>query len=146
MNNYNEIFIYRLIGTNKETLGKLSFFNGLRSYIYDSLELPWKGNKNNISCIPTGTYHWHKYLSPDHGYEVVLLENVPGREGIEIHVANYVQELLGCIAIGIGMADINHNGLIDVTKSKRAFDELMSVLPGKGVIHILNSKNIKTKI
>jgi hypothetical protein len=77
---------------------------------FDSLELPWKDNQSDISCIPTGIYicTWRK--SPLRGY-CYHIENVPGRTAIEIHAANFAgdtslgfrAELLGCIALGTGI-------------------------------------------
>ena len=51
-------------------------------------------------CIPAGIYALQKYISPHLGREVLLLLNVPGRSEIEVHNANYVYQLLGCIAVG----------------------------------------------
>lgn len=73
-------------------------------------ELPWRENANDFSCIPAGTYLVSWRMSSKHGmcYHV---ENVPGRQGIEIHSANFMGDesknfkcqLLGCIAPGLGI-------------------------------------------
>ena len=70
-------------------------------------ELPWRDNKNGLSCIPTGTYTCSWINSPKHGpcYQVT---NVPSRSMVEIHSANFMgdttlgktSQLLGCIALG----------------------------------------------
>ena len=70
-----------------------------------STELPWRNNAKGSSCIPPGTYRCVPFNSPKHG-RVYLLQDVPGRSLIEIHVANFGgdtakgwrSELLGCIA------------------------------------------------
>jgi hypothetical protein len=42
------------------------------------------------------------------------------RQGIRIHSANLAKDLLGCIALGMQHADINHDGVMDVTSSRTA--------------------------
>lgn len=88
----------------------------------DALELPWKQNVTNVSCIPPGTYQCS--IRPFHAttnYEVL---SVPGRSGIFMHVANYVSQLEGCIALGATEADINADGLLDVTSSTATIAKL----------------------
>lgn len=78
-------------GTN----GKLMYQNTL---VCETIELPWKNNKRLISCIPSGRYRLVKREHPKHGSQL-LLSNVPNREGILIHPANFaLRELQGCIA------------------------------------------------
>ena len=50
--------------------------------------------------VPVGTYTCIRYLSPKRGYVVWMLQDVPGHDHIEIHIANKQEELDGCIAIG----------------------------------------------
>lgn len=72
------------------------YFNGVD--ICSSLELPWKNNHRNISCIPSGKYPIQFTFSPHFHRKTIELMNVPGRSGIRIHAANYLHELKGCIA------------------------------------------------
>jgi len=71
---------------------------------YYSLELPetFEGNQNipDKCCIPAGTYSVVPYDSPKRGYRVPLVENVPGRSMIEIHIGNFPHDTDGCILIG----------------------------------------------
>jgi len=63
-----------------------------------SIELPWKDNQTQISCIPEGTYELKKRYSPKHGHHLQVM-NVPGRDLILLHPANdALKELKGCIA------------------------------------------------
>ncbi|MEM9547537.1 MAG: DUF5675 family protein [Bacteroidota bacterium] len=66
--------------------------------VSNSLELPWKENRRNVSCIPEGIYPIQKRYSPrfrDH----LLVSDVPGRDYILLHPANDAsEELRGCIA------------------------------------------------
>lgn len=81
-----------------------------------TVELPWEKNAQGKSCIPTGKYLFRVTDSPKHGkcYEewddpaTPRKEDVPGRDHIQIHSANWAgdkskgffSQLLGCIALG----------------------------------------------
>lgn len=78
-------------GTN----GRITYGGQL---ICESIELPWRNNKRNISCIPEGRYLLVKRMHHKHGLQLAL-SIVPNREGILIHPANFaLRELQGCIA------------------------------------------------
>lgn len=64
-----------------------------------TIELPWRDNKTNISCIPAGTYRAVRKFSNRFNRVLWFLE-VPSRTGIMIHPANVASELRGCIALG----------------------------------------------
>lgn len=68
-----------------------------------TLELPWKDNLPEVSCIPAGKYVARRVNSPRHGntFEVC---NVPKRSHILFHGANTIADLLGCI----GLAEFYH--------------------------------------
>jgi hypothetical protein len=67
-------------------------------YFCYTIELPWKENQQNISCIPEGRYNLVKRESvkfEDH----LLLQEVEDRELILIHWGNdALEDLRGCIA------------------------------------------------
>lgn len=72
------------------------FYNG--QLICEAIELPWRANKRSISCIPEGRYQLIKRMHTKHGLQIAVV-NVPNREGILIHPANFaLRELQGCIA------------------------------------------------
>lgn len=119
----------------KQTLGTLTVILDKELFVCKSLELPWEDNKNNISCIPKGSYlamyTRSNRLSGAAGHDVFTYEvmNVPGRAGIRIHSANYFFQLLGCIAMGDALKDINIDGELDVIHSGATvgkFNELMN--------------------
>lgn len=116
----------------KETLGVLYLIDDNR-IIFDckTLELPWKENRNRISCIPPGTYKCRFYNSPSKG-EVLLLYNVPERSYIEIHIGNYNRDILGCIIVGYEWRDIDGDRLMDVVNSRVAFSRLKNLLRSSG--------------
>lgn len=63
-----------------------------------TIELPWKGNRTGISCIPEGRYVLAKRYSARLQWHLEI-KGVPGRECILIHPANNaMKELRGCIA------------------------------------------------
>jgi len=78
-------------GTN----GEIRFNNEQLCY---TIELPWKNNEHNISCIPEGNYPLQKRCSEHFGWHLQVM-NVPDRVLILIHPANdALKELKGCIA------------------------------------------------
>lgn len=128
-----EMLLERIKYRTNETLGLLS----LPGFECFTLELPWKDNAKNISCIPTGNYTWRKRVSPSKGYEVIELLGVPGRSYIQIHPGNYTIQIQGCILPGLGMKDINEDGVFDVTNSEAAFNKIMSLTDDSGVLRVL---------
>jgi len=108
---------------DKQTLGVLATKLANEFFICKTLELAWKDNKSNISCIPDGEFicKWTKSpkMSLEHKEDFYTYEvqNVPNRDGIRIHSANYFFQLLGCIALGDAHKDINIDGQLDVIHS-----------------------------
>lgn len=92
-------------------------------------------------CIPPGTYSWRKFNSPHNG-PCLLLTNVPDRYMIEIHSANFMLQLKGCIAPGHDFArfsgtwDGKPYNLKGVTSSKAAMAALLNAVPDSGEIII----------
>lgn len=68
-----------------------------------TLERPWKDNQVNISCIPEGEYIIERNTTGKHQYYGV--KDVEGRTFIELHPANIVQALQGCIAPCMSLHD-----------------------------------------
>ena len=72
-----------------------------------SLELPWKDNKKQISCIPLGSYPCKLTNSPKFGI-VYAVKKVFQRSNILIHWGNYAGDAAlgyktdsnGCILLG----------------------------------------------
>jgi len=66
-----------------------------------SLELPWKDNQRNKSCIPAGTYEcsWEENRKFP-GISVARVHDVKNRTGILIHPFNVITESEGCISVG----------------------------------------------
>lgn len=67
-----------------------------------TIERPWQGNRRNVSCIPEGVYPIH-HTQRHNGAQAIAIDDVPDRSAILIHSANWVHELKGCVAPGIGL-------------------------------------------
>ena len=105
-------------------------------YHLKTLELPWLQNQQDISCIPTGIYKCRKIVSPSLG-ECFEIMDVPNRTYVRGHKANFTRQLKGCQAYGLTHADIDGDGIMDVTSSKVAFDKLMAMLPDEFYMEIV---------
>ena len=113
------------------TFGRLDLYDGiLKVFTCRTLEQAWRGNARNISCIPAGTYPVVLEYSPHFDAELNELKLVPGRSEVKIHVANYVKQLEGCIAVGLSIGDINGDGMPDLKSSGVALDRLHAALDG----------------
>lgn len=123
--------------SDKQTIGTGYVFNernGIK-YTFCTLELPWKNNARRISCIPAGEYKVIKHVSPKFG-ECLWIQDVPERSEILIHSGNYVTEILGCVLAGKRHTDINADGLLDVTSSRKTMKELLDVVPNEFTVQI----------
>lgn len=99
--------LIRLECNETETIGVLMIAGRATCY---TLELPWRSNRHNISCVPTGTFHSYLTISPNHGktYEV----EVPEREDILFHVGNTYHDTQGCILPGLETGKVGENRAI----------------------------------
>jgi hypothetical protein len=88
--------LQRKYRTEKPTLSVLSFYEN-KTYI---LELPYKDNKQSISCIPEGQYLCTWVLSPKFGW-TYQVTNVPNRGNILIHSGNSAIDTHGCLLPGL---------------------------------------------
>ena len=101
-------------------------------------ELPDRGNANDVSCIPLGTYPCSYTLSFRMRKRTYEVGNVPGRSGIRIHSANFMGDkakglhcqLNGCVALGkkLGTMDGQQAVLLSV-QAVREFEEYMGKKP-----------------
>ncbi len=94
-----------------------------------TLELPWRKNQRNISCIPRAEgYKGIKYLSNKND-DVIQITNVKDRSHIQIHSGNYTSQIEGCILVGDSIKFLNNDGIPDVTNSKNTLRKLLDLLP-----------------
>ena len=130
-----ELYIIQRVYLPTETLGSW-YDNG--NLICKTLELPWHGNKRNISCIPEGIYFVTKENpipedDPRHyrPYEHFRVHDVPDRSGILIHPITYVRDLLGCTGVGSRFLDIDKDGIPDMAESKIKLQWMVENLPSE---------------
>ena len=88
-----------------------------------TIECPWKDNIPSVSCIPEGLYSLTKDTFKDKYPNYKVANPPPGRYAIEIHRANWVHELKGCIGVGLKL-----NRDLSLLASEEAMDWLMEVL------------------
>lgn len=124
-------------------VGRLSFRTG---------ELPWRFNEKNVSCIPAGDYKCAWTYSPQfkrHTYQVL---DVPGRNGIRFHAANYfasknsefLSQVYGCI--GLGHIVGTSMGQKMLLRSKQAMDSFEKYLGGEPfTLRIIGREKLVTK-
>lgn len=131
--------LYRFMRSDQGTRGKLHF----NDFACHTLELPWKNNQRNMSCIPPGSYKCTTRISPKFGLTYWLLE-VPNRSYILIHSGNWAGDVEkgfkshvnGCILLGLQSGYLQGqwavlNSRITVTK----FMNIMDQQPFTLVIH-----------
>jgi len=131
------------------TLGKW-LFNGNRLCL--TLERPENGNKpdnkqtpqNDSGCIPEGIYKVKKDYTGK--FQYFSIQNVPNRFNIEVHQANTIDELLGCVALGEKIVnDIKHKNKIYkffLIDSKKTCDELKKDLPEEFDLEITSDRTL----
>jgi len=98
-------------------------------------ELPWRENRSNISCIPTGEYRVRWGYSPHFKKWKYQILNVPKRYGVLMHAASYMGDtslgfkthLQGCIALSEKIGTIEkQKALLLSFPAMRRFEELLN--------------------
>ena len=96
------------------------FVNG--KFVCFTIELPWRENRRNVSCIPEGRYEVKPRISKKFGNHLILVD-VPQRSLILLHPANdALGELQGCIA---PVSELS--GIARGLHSRRALERLLVV-------------------
>jgi len=113
------------------TFGTIELPSGRKLY---TVEPPWVGNKQSVSCIPDGVYKLRLRDSGvvnrssggefKAGWEIVA---VPNRTFIMLHPGNWPHNFEGCI--GFGLSYLLLSGRLGVSASRDAFRLLMNELP-----------------
>ena len=106
------------------TLGEMVMQDGVLTESIITLELPWKENKSQVSCIPEGEYEVSWEFSPSRKTHTYRVMNIVGRSGVLFHSANYTRQLKGCIAPCLSHADIDKDKIIDGLSSIVALNKL----------------------
>ena len=111
--------------------------NDFINFEFKTLELAWKNNQKQISCVPIGDYKVKKRWSKKFGNHFHILD-VPNRSYILIHCANFYTQLRGCVAVGDDLSYINVDNEIDVVNSTKTLKELLKMMPNDFNLKIVN--------
>lgn len=114
-----------------EQYGVLAYSDTGIPHELQTIELPWRNDAPDKSCVPAGTYGLVPHIVqsgvlaglrtyalygpgrgviPDDSYLSVLPAGIPKRTGILIHPANCASQLLGCIAPGLARGQLALSG------------------------------------
>jgi len=133
------IELKRYLDSDVQTVGKVEVFvDEVKQMSCVSLELPWKDNQHDISCIPEGVYEIRPFNSVKFGHCFQVMD-VPDRDYILIHKGNYNRDTHGCILLGSSFSDIDKDGNQDVISSKVTVEKLVKLWDGFGQISITHT-------
>tara|TARA_R110000737_G_C14295154_1_gene434900 strand:+ start:195 stop:614 length:420 start_codon:yes stop_codon:yes gene_type:complete len=134
-----KLLLVRDTFTKESTIGEL-FINGER--ICDTLENPWLDNQRRISCIPEGEYPVRLRYPKESGtkeYLHLLVQDVPDRDMVLVHIGNLPSHTQGCLLVGLGTQQNV------VNNSRLAMDLLMKEilnLGGENINLIIKKKRL----
>ena len=100
------VLIERVAYTPRGTFGRLVIRDpGKGGNLLElwTVERPWLDNQARISCIPEGTYGLIPSRFYRGGYDAPEIRPVAGRSRILIHVGNTMDDVEGCVAVGLGL-------------------------------------------
>lgn len=119
-----------------QTTGILELFiDGKVVFTCFTLELPWMNNERRISRIPESKYKAIPHQSPKFGNSI-WIQDVPNRSEILIHYGNFFRNTLGCILVGRDLFDIDGDGHLDVTASKKTINQLYNYIKDEKKIEV----------
>ena len=64
----------------------------------------------NLTAIPAGRYRVVIDFSPHFNRELPHVLNVPGFDGIRIHIGNFAKDTDGCLLVGTGVTNMGVSG------------------------------------
>ena len=115
--------------------GTVGVITGMGLHL-EMVELPWRSNQVNRSCIPEGVYRYKRHHAPTLDTTTLWLPDVPGRSEILWHPAGGIHQLDGCGAPAKQYAfDIDVGGFI-TEGSWEATEELLDAAGNEGEIEI----------
>ena len=101
-----------------------------------TLELPYRQNRKNVSCIPAGTYQCVLTPSPlveritkgkwKQAYEIT---GIPNRSRVLVHPGNLVEDTEGCVLAASSYGKLK--GERAVLNSGATFDSFMTFAAGR---------------
>ena len=124
------VYIIRDKVGRKQSLGTLLVKNESGRVVFHShlLELGWRNNQRNISCVPAGKYDLRLEFSPKFNRDLWEAYGIPNRSECKFHQANFARQLNGCFAPGEARFDIDRDGEKDMINSRSALEEFMDAI------------------
>ena len=114
------VIILRDDSNARRTLGQ--FFAPDGTALAQTLELPYRDNATDVSCIPAGSYTMNLRFSEKHQRDLWHIDGVPDRAQVEIHVGNSTADTEGCVLVG---GDRDGDRICD---SREALERVMAYL------------------
>jgi len=116
---------FALTRLRKSNHGTFGVFAGPGFWCF-SLELPWRDNECNYSCIPPGSYDVSCSWSNAFKRRLYLVEGVPDRSGVRIHPGNWAGDTrlglrthsLGCILLGTKVGEFKGQKALILSEPK----------------------------
>lgn len=131
------LVLNRLQKLDDRTLGRLCVFSGLNlEATFSTLELPFRNNERQKSCILSAFYTVEPRTSPKYGKHLLVIGTAP-REMILLHHGNYPGDTEGCVLIGTDFGDIDKDGRLEITSSRQAMRKLVELVDEPAELIIL---------
>jgi hypothetical protein len=107
-----------------------------------TMELPFRDNRQDVSCIPKGIYIAERVQSPRYG-ECFQVKDVPGRSHILFHNGNWAgdetmgfrSDSEGCILVGEFLTPIA--GQLAVSNSRKTLKKFMEAAKKINRFHLI---------
>ncbi len=121
--------------SDQGTFGAL--FVEVKGFQCYTAELPWRENKDDVSCIPAGEYKCVWAKSPHFGL-CYHIQGVKDRDNVLIHGGNFAgdkakglrSDVKGCVLLGVSIGKLSgQQALLESRKALKAFNELMKCEP-----------------
>ena len=116
------------IGTQQSTGALLVMEKGRVLFNSHLLERGWRDNKQNVSCVPAGTYPLLLEYSPKFGRKLWEAKEIPGRSECKFHAANFWKELNGCFSPGEARFDFGSDSEKDMVNSGDMLNIFMNAM------------------
>lgn len=141
------IKLHRYWQDQNQSLSTTTVLDNKNQPLFSSLTLErgWRNNQKNVSCLPKGVYPVVLENSPRFGQKLWEIKETGERSECKFHASNYWTELNGCIAPGRRPTDMNKDGYLDVTDSKKTladfhkalepYTEAILIITGEPTIH-----------
>lgn len=94
----------------------------------DSVEFVCLTIENKAKSFPAGKYQLKLEYSPRFKTDLWELYGIEGRGEIKIHVANFWNQLDGCIGVGRISQDLNQDAILDLSQSKIALEDFKATM------------------